>query len=378
MAEIDSSIYFQRQNPDILGQVQRGLSMGDAIRNRNKQKAEDEAIKAGIVTNPDGSTSVDENKTLSELAKVGGAEYFEGKEKFANLKKQQAEAQRAQQMQHIDVISRIAPTINDQLSYQQGLQQAAKFGVDISDMPKSYDKGLVDRYAGMALSAKERMDEQFRRDDLASKSADRRETRNDRNFQKDIIRQEKRDRQVEQDVHALSKDVAGTQELMGALDEVEQKLGSGIEAFKKDGSGNLTRDGKKVDLPGVSLPLIGRVSAYSNSARELQSAASRVFNATLKDRSGGAVTDNELDRLRTEFNEGKYNTESELVDALQRYKRQTIAVLKNREAGFSPEVIDKYTYQGGRTSQTVPGSGGSRVAGGEQKTFKTKDIDWAD
>lgn len=199
--------------------------------------------------------------------------------------------------------------------------------------------------------------------EIAERGLDRKEARDERRFQSGIKMNERREimddkmaerkeRQIDQDMQKLSKDVSGTQGMLGALDEVEMKLGGPLESFQAGGD-KLTKDGKEIDLPGVSIPGIGRTTFYSNEGRSLNSAASRVFNSELKDRSGGAVTDNEMERLRKEFNEGKYNTEPELIDALQRYKRQTEVVLKNREAAYTPEVVAKYTDQGGRTSQTL-------------------------
>ena len=166
-------------------------------------------------------------------------------------------------------------------------------------------------------------------------------------------------RQQEQDMMKLSKDVTGAQDAVRALDEVEKTLG-----FKLDDAqvkrGELYVGDKKKDLPGVSVPLIGRVSAYSDAARDLQSAAATVFNTVLKDRSGAAVTSPELERLKVEFGQGKYNSEPELIGALQRYKRGVKQELANREAAYRPDVVAKYAEQGGRTSSTV--SGPSNVA----------------
>jgi len=192
--------------------------------------------------------------------------------------------------------------------------------------------------------------------DIEQKKLDRSEARAERAAREQDKRDEKLTRNQEQDLMKLGKDVAGTQDLLGGLDEVEAKLGGKLESFSRDKDGNLVKDGKKVDLPGVSVPGIGRVSAYSSEARELQGAADKIFNTTLKDRSGGAVTDNEMERLKQEFNSGKYNSEPELIDALQRFKRATARVLKNREASFSPAVVDKYKEQGGRTSDSVSGA----------------------
>lgn len=193
--------------------------------------------------------------------------------------------------------------------------------------------------------------------EIEQRKLDRAEARDERRFQHGIKVEEKKERQVEQDVQKLSKDVEGVQDLIGGLDEVERELGGKLEEFSKDKNGNLTKAGKAVDLPGVSIPGIGRVSAYDTAARNLQSAAARVFNATLKDRSGGSVTDNEMERLRQEFNAGKYNTEPELIAALQRYKRQTNIVMKNREAAYNKDVVNKYADQGGRTSKPIAPEG---------------------
>lgn len=302
MAQIDSSIYFQQQTPDLLGAVQKGMSMSQMAYDQEQKRKKD---------------------------------------------------MQADHSQQIEMIARVAPTIKDQGTYESAIGELGARGVDVSQMPKAYDPNLVNRYSAMALSYKDKLDEQYRQKELESKSLDRKEARDERRYLHGVRADERHEEKMNQDVQKLSKDVAGTQEMIGALDEVEGKLGAPIDQFKRDKDGELALNGKKVDLPGASVPGIGRVSFYSNSARELNSAASRVFNATLKDRSGGAVTDNEMERLKREFNEGKYNTEAELVDALQRYKRQTSVVLKNREAGYKPAVVARYTDQGGRTSKTV-------------------------
>ena len=135
-------------------------------------------------------------------------------------------------------------------------------------------------------------------------------------------RDDRRDREDEKDLQNISKDLKGTQDLYNSIDEVELLLDSKLEDFNTTDNKLTNKNGDKVDLPGVSIPGIGRTSFYSPESRKLEGAASRVFNATLKDRSGTAVTDNELQRLRKEFNDGKFNKESEIISALQAYKRQ--------------------------------------------------------
>jgi len=151
----------------------------------------------------------------------------------------------------------------------------------------------------------------------------------------------------------LSKELQSPQVLDSALRDIEEKLGGPLSSFTFGKNGELLQGGKERDLPGVNLPGIGNLSFYSGDARELDGAMSAVFNMTLKDRSGAAVTDNELDRLKKEFNDGRYNTEPQKVKALQAYQRRVQEVMANREAGYNEDVVNEYSDRGGRTSRDV-------------------------
>ncbi len=337
---VDHSIYSQMQTPDFLGAVQKGMSM--------KQMA------------------------------------TEGKMK-------QESFNRDKQRHDIDMMARLAGSVTDQASYDAAIAEGQKLQLSgVEQLPKLYDPNLVKGILGKSLSAKEQLDNQFREKELLQRSEDRKSENWYRNEMLKATRGEKKDAKIDSNVQKLSKEVEGTQSLMSSLDDVEAQLGGRIEDFKEGARGILTKDGKAVDLPGVSIPFIGRVSAHSSAARRLKDSAAGVFNAQLKDRSGGSVTDSELSRLKTEFSEGKFNTEPELIAALQRYKARTAEVLKNREAAFDPEVVARYTEQGGRTSQTLPKQIASKDHSGggmftpqeanasQMKPLKTNQIDWAD
>lgn len=157
---------------------------------------------------------------------------------------------------------------------------------------------------------------------------------------------------IEQTVEKLGKDLQSGQESLAAISAVEGQLGFKLEEFDpKTG----TVGGKPVDLPGISVPVVGRISGYDTEARTLQSRAAKVFNTELKDRSGAAVTDSELERLKTEFAAGKYNTEEELIGALRDYKAAAIRAMKNQEARYSPAALEAYEKQGGATSKAASG-----------------------
>lgn len=166
----------------------------------------------------------------------------------------------------------------------------------------------------------------------------------------------------------LGKDLGPMQDTLNAIGEVEQALGAPLEKMSYDKDGNATKDGKVVNLPGVNFPGVGPVSFFSQEARNLDDTMARVFNQTLKIRSGAAVTDNELARLRGEFSAGKFNTEAEKVKALQDVKRLLHQSFSNTEAKYKPAVVNEYKERGGQTAGDVavpmrPGQAPGQPAG---------------
>lgn len=321
MAGIDTSVYQNFRPADLFGSIQKGMNMRDQIeqkkleaQDRQNQAAVQQAYQAGIVQNPDGSTSYDMKKVQGNLAALSGNP-LAGKAVF-------------------DLSQNI---------YNQ--QQTATNEAE----------------------AKRRWEEENKRA-WAQVNATRENAA--------ATKREKNDQRIDTDVQKLSKEIAGVQDMTNALDEVENELGFGLErAVSADGK--LQVDGKPRDLPGVSIPGLGRYSFYDDKAQRLQSSMGKVFNTVLKDRSGAAVSNSEMERLKTEFGEGKFNTEAQMVDALQRYKRATQQEMKNREAGFRPEVVQRYSEQGGRVS-SLRGrpSDPIRPRNDVAKTFKTNEIEW--
>jgi len=199
MAQIDNSIYFQQQAPDILGSVQKGLSMRDMLDQRKiqaeareKQKSVDKAFQAGIVQNPDGTSTFDRGKTLSELARVSGKDYLNAKTQFAQMDQDEMKAKKEKALFDADLISRYASGVKDQPSYEMALNDLGKQGVDTSQLPRAYDPNLVNSYLTRALSFKDQEQFKIDREKLASSAADRKEARDERRFQLGLKTEEKR------------------------------------------------------------------------------------------------------------------------------------------------------------------------------------------
>jgi len=149
-----------------------------------------------------------------------------------------------------------------------------------------------------------------------------------------------------------SEKLSPAQDIVNTLRNVESKLGFAIDDAKIVND-ELIVNGKPRDLPGVSVPGAGRVNFFSSDARSLNAAMSKIFNVELKDRSGAAVTTSEMERLKTEFASGKFNSEVEMIQALKDYKLASAQALRNREAGFRPEVLQAYQERGGQTSADI-------------------------
>ena len=223
----------------------------------------------------------------------------------------------------------------DQSMGEIARQEAAQQKKDAMEMQREL---LRQRLEDQAYQKE--LDRNLRRDMAA-------QARQNANIQKEKVLTDKQEGQIQN----LSKSVSGVQDAFNNIDAIETALGAPLEQFSvKDGE--LMRGGKQVDLPGVSIPMIGRVSAYSGEARDLSGKVASVFNTVLKDRSGAAVTNSEMERLKNEFGQGKYNTEPEMIKALGQYKIALSKELKNREAGFKPEVVSEYAQRGGRTSKS--------------------------
>lgn len=162
--------------------------------------------------------------------------------------------------------------------------------------------------------------------------------------------------QFDKKVEALGKGTANNAAAYNALSSIDDILagtigGNKIDDLKVEGKTILGKDGKPVDLPGVSIPLLGRIGV-DEKGRNLESAMATVFNTELKDRSGTAVTSPELERLKIEFGQGKFNTEAEMVRALQRYKQLASSALRNTEARYEKPIIEEYKQRGGVTSES--------------------------
>lgn len=71
MSQIDNSIYFQQQSPNLVGSYQEGLKMADLANQRNKNKLLKEAFQLSIDKDPiTGESKLNETKLMSNLLPI--------------------------------------------------------------------------------------------------------------------------------------------------------------------------------------------------------------------------------------------------------------------------------------------------------------------
>lgn len=177
--------------------------------------------------------------------------------------------------------------------------------------------------------------------------------------------QDRDDRLKKDGEEKVAKYQQQTEPLRGQLDaiaEVESKLGFPLEKYNPKTE---SVDGKRYDAPGVNIPLLGRVTAYSSEARVLQSSIDGIINKEIKSAAGTAVSSSEMERIRRQWALGAYNSEAEMLSALGQYKAATKRELQRVEAAYNPQVRTQYRQNLEQTPGPIqpgtPGSGGAII-----------------
>lgn len=187
MAQIDSSIYFQQQQPDFLGSVTKGLEGAARVSDLGRQRqalADDQAVRQtfqnNLVTNPDGTTSLNKKGVVSGLAQVAPQKAMEVQSQFDAQDLAQQKAAHEKRVEVADTVARMAGGVRasgySQTSYDQTKVQAQKMGEDTSKWPAVVDKDWVDSHFYMGMSAKEqsadalkKIDQQLKADENKNK-----------------------------------------------------------------------------------------------------------------------------------------------------------------------------------------------------------------
>jgi hypothetical protein len=146
------------------------------------------------------------------------------------------------------------------------------------------------------------------------------------------------------------KDLASFSDPALIINNLEKEnLGFPLDSvdYDKLKKGEIVVDGKKQDLPGISLPFAGRVSAFNGDARALDQTLQKLLNTQIKDRAGTAVSSNELERIKKEYGQGMYNSEADLLRAAIDYKKGLSQLYKTQQAKYDEDTKKSFKERGG-------------------------------
>lgn len=108
---------------------------------------------------------------------------------------------------------------------------------------------------------------------------------------------------------------------------------------------------KSEDVPGFGQTAALPDLMISREGQDLRQATQTLFNIELKDRSGAAVVDQELQRLKAEFGQGNWKTDRQLREGIRMYEKRLHEVIRNMNAGVDSSVADEYAARGGRDTR---------------------------
>lgn len=138
--------------------------------------------------------------------------------------------------------------------------------------------------------------------------------------------------------------------------DLEDRVGKYEKRLSDEG---LKREVSALQAVERSIPATGDVPGYgtvvshlpdimvTQEGEDLRRQMSALFNLTLAERSGAAVTDQELARMRKEFGEGKWKSDDAIRKGLKEYRDRLNFVIRQTMAAYPQDVRDKFTSQGG-------------------------------
>lgn len=124
------------------------------------------------------------------------------------------------------------------------------------------------------------------------------------------------------------------------------------------------------DIPGYG-GIMGNLPTFlqSEEGRALRQKIATLRNLTLKDRSGAAVTNQELTRLLEELGTGMLKTDADLKRGLAGVRKNLDAVKQNVVAGIDDDTLNEYQQRGG-----IPLKRGNQKQPSSQPSSKTLNI----
>lgn len=204
MAQIDSDIYLRNKGLDlgrVMDSYQEGVKLKDIADQRQKQKSIEDAYKAGVVQNPDGTFKQDRGVTLSKIAEFDPKAAMEQEAKWKTSDYEDLTRKRDEVGKFAGFVANVRDQVfKDPSSYSTVLNQAKSMGYDVSMMPQQYGpdaQKMIESYYNNAIGAQKQIENEFRQKELDSRAADRKDAKEERRYLFGVGRQDKLDAKAE-------------------------------------------------------------------------------------------------------------------------------------------------------------------------------------
>lgn len=225
------------------------------------------------------------------------------------------------------------------------------------EMRQRFDQRAADRAAMQTQRADDiSREDRIRADEQTFRAT---EAQKDRDLQRELARRRG---------GAGGPSAAQTAAARNRLETDIQKAGEDLE-----GAGTLASDldfldkmSARDDIPGVGRwdsKKTGVLSflASDDDTRTMQTMRS-VVGRLLKERSGTAASDAEVERVMTELGMGPDATEQQFRVGVKRLRQDVGNALATKQARYRPEVVQTYRERGGKTAQDIaPRAAGRQV-----------------
>lgn len=161
--------------------------------------------------------------------------------------------------------------------------------------------------------------------------------------------EDKREKDTDKQIEVLSKRMEGAPALRSDIATLEKLAGED-------------------DVPGIGAT--GRLPDFfvSDEGVQLRQATRGIVGNLIKERSGTAASEKEIDRILGELGMGDGATDDQFRMGLKRLKQQSIEAMRAKEAGARPEAVEEARRRGLTTSQDLAGP----AAGGLSPTDKAR------
>lgn len=241
-----------------------------------------QAYQKNLVTNPDGTTSINKQGVLSDLYKVNPAKAMETETAFKEAD-QQAQARQLDTLtKQATAAKSLAWSISDEGSYQNARDTAIKMGLpNAQNMPQQYDPNLVKRMQMATLDAKDRLDQQWKQTNYDEDKRHHLATEDNVS--------EKRDQSASERVDKLTKNMkddfdadrgrSGNFGQISAKVQSAERLQTLVNAYK-DSGGNLP----KAQMEELSMGLAGMLTnSNSPAVSQVQALVPHTFMGNVQD-----------------------------------------------------------------------------------------------